>query len=384
MWELITSCLFLLTLPSCLELLLLFIGDRRYSRKKRVKPVSSSVGPMAVVIPAHNEEKTIALLLNQLKKCSGSFDLLVIADNCTDRTAEIVRERSVRVIERDNPKQRGKPFALQMAFDLLLKEGYEWIVVLDADAIPDKHFFEQLSKASLYQPSALQASYTLALPLRASWGVRWHTLLFGTYNLLRARGRAGWDLSCGIFGNGWALHRDTLEKVPYKVDSIVEDLMYHLRLIEAHQQVTFVPTAKVSAFVPASYKGHATQQARWIGGRWHVVKQELMPLIRRFIKGQKDLLEPILDLLSLPLTYFGICLLPLLFAPWIFLQLYSLFGMLLLILYLWRGTELLNRPKSDLLALIFYAPGALIRKIALLPKIFKTAKSRQWHRTERD
>lgn len=386
MWELVSFLLVAITLPGLVELILLLIGEQRYSPPSTVQALDDSLkGRLCVVIPAYNEEKQIASLLDHLNTQATPCDVLVIADNCTDQTAAIVRSRAVRVIERQDPTRRGKPFALQLAFDQLLKEGYDWIAVLDADAIPDPYFLTELNKNLQFQPAAIQVANTFALPLNPSWPARWNALLFGTYNQIRARGRAGWNLSCGLLGNGWVLHRRTLEEIPYSVDSIAEDLEYHIRLVKAQKRVAFVPSAKAQTHPPSSQKGRTTQQARWAGGRWQVVKEEVPQLIGLVMKGHLQLIEPLLDLLTLPLTYQVICLfLLLLIAPEPGFQFYALTGTLSIFLYLWRGTTLLNRPKSDLLALFICAPSYLIHKIKLLPHILHVAKNRTWNRTERD
>ena len=60
------------------------------------------------------------------------------------------------------------------------------------------------------------------------------------FNVLRPRGRARWGLSCGILGNGFGLARKTLEAVPYDASSVVEDLEYHLRVVESGRRVEFL------------------------------------------------------------------------------------------------------------------------------------------------
>jgi glycosyltransferase involved in cell wall biosynthesis len=70
--------------------------------------------PLAsVVIPAHNEEAVLARCLRVLLVGStpGELDVVVVANACTDRTAEIAREAGVRVVETSTP---GKANALRL------------------------------------------------------------------------------------------------------------------------------------------------------------------------------------------------------------------------------------------------------------------------------
>lgn len=67
----------------------------------------------SIVIPAHNEEAVLARCLRVLVAGSlpGELDVIVVANACTDRTAEIAREAGVRVVETSTP---GKANALRL------------------------------------------------------------------------------------------------------------------------------------------------------------------------------------------------------------------------------------------------------------------------------
>ncbi|MGH3870099.1 MAG: glycosyltransferase [Pseudonocardiaceae bacterium] len=68
----------------------------------------------SIVIPAHNEESVIADTLGALLGAAdeGEFDVVVVANACTDRTADIARSRvGVRVIE---TARAGKSAALRL------------------------------------------------------------------------------------------------------------------------------------------------------------------------------------------------------------------------------------------------------------------------------
>jgi glycosyltransferase involved in cell wall biosynthesis len=67
----------------------------------------------SVIVPAHNEEAVLARCLDTLLRGAGpgEIDVLVVANACTDATAEVARTRAVRVIETPIP---GKPHALRL------------------------------------------------------------------------------------------------------------------------------------------------------------------------------------------------------------------------------------------------------------------------------
>ena len=69
-----------------------------------------------IVIPAHDEAEVIGKTLQSLQAVLGEgMRVLVVADNCTDATAELAREQGVEVVERTDVEDRGKGFALAFA-----------------------------------------------------------------------------------------------------------------------------------------------------------------------------------------------------------------------------------------------------------------------------
>ncbi|MGK7940199.1 MAG: glycosyltransferase family 2 protein [Crocosphaera sp.] len=87
-----------------------------------------------ILIPAHNEAEVIAQSLDSLCPQLMSCDrIVVIADNCSDQTSEIVRKKGITVIERDNTEQRGKGYAIDYGIKYLSNHPPDIVVILDAD-----------------------------------------------------------------------------------------------------------------------------------------------------------------------------------------------------------------------------------------------------------
>jgi hypothetical protein len=139
------------TLPGTIELLLLTTGGLLRGARWRLGDGSGVMHTrghagaaieittpfrLAVVVPAHNEEAVIQRRLQSLYACdktAAEVVVVVVANNCSDRTAERAAETGARVLVRCEPEKRGKGYALAFAFDVLHLEGFNAVLVVDAD-----------------------------------------------------------------------------------------------------------------------------------------------------------------------------------------------------------------------------------------------------------
>src|SRR5437667_11741433 len=120
--------LLLPTLSDFLSLARLAFGYRRLSIRIRQSP------RLLFLVPAHNEELLIQSCLGSLTRLAypaERFNILVIADNCTDRTAELTRRAGVRCLERIDPSRRGKPYAIAWAVAQLQLVALDAVVIVD-------------------------------------------------------------------------------------------------------------------------------------------------------------------------------------------------------------------------------------------------------------
>ena len=92
----------------------------------------------AIVVPAHNEEAIIGKTLTALKEqLDASDQVVVVADNCDDQTADIVREYGFIALERSNDSERGKGYALDYAIQYLKQQQQQpdIVIIVDADCL---------------------------------------------------------------------------------------------------------------------------------------------------------------------------------------------------------------------------------------------------------
>jgi cellulose synthase/poly-beta-1,6-N-acetylglucosamine synthase-like glycosyltransferase len=335
------------------------------------------------VVPAHNEEKLVATCVASLRASEYAAAIYVVAHNCSDATAERAAGAEVLVLVLNETSGHGKGAALDFGFAHALAAGAEGVLVVDSDSTVAPNLTALTAAALQRGAAATQCRYVVA-NAAGSDRARLMALALLGMNVLRPRGRSRLGLSCGIFGNGFALAAETLRKVPYVAHSIVEDLEYHLLLVRAGMRVEFLDEAQVFGEMPATNSGAATQRARWEGGRMLMRRQSSLPLLREVLWGRLQFVEPLLDLLALPLANTAMLLLVALVLPVWWVRVLAVFGLGVLALYVvvaaWLGDDL----AQDLKALVF-APFYVAFKVAQIPRTRRAArKNAAWVRTERN
>jgi cellulose synthase/poly-beta-1,6-N-acetylglucosamine synthase-like glycosyltransferase len=345
-------------------------------------------GRIAIVVPAHDEaeviEHTLANLL-QIARQDGNTEVVVIADNCSDDTATLARGAGARVIERHDTTRRGKGYALDHAFQRLLQEDFAAFAVIDADSSADENFLPAL-RTTLATSAAAQSRYTVRNG-NESPRTRLAEIALAGFNVLRPRGRDRLGLSAGILGNGFALRRETLERVPYTAASVVEDLEYHLRLIDAGLRVAFIDATSVRGDMPSGSEGARTQRTRWEGGRLRMLREQGPALLGKVLRGQLRSLEPLADLLLLPLAYHVLLIgVALMIAAVVGAQpvlLAALASLIVVALHVVAALRVAHLPWSHLLQLM-RIPGYLLWKLRVLAgTIAGSTRHSAWIRTNR-
>ncbi len=370
------------TLPGSLTLLVLSLAALLPGR--RPPTATSCADRLAFVVPAHNEAANIQTTVNNLVaacQSDGRAEVWVIADNCSDDTAEQARSAGARVLERHNLNQRGKGYALEHAFEHIPTDAGEWLIVVDADSTLDAGFLPALRAAMTSDRNAVQACYLS----RAGERLRSRVSRIGQwgFNLVRPLGRQRLGVSCGLFGNGFALRRSLLQRLPYTAHSVVEDLEYHLLLVAAGERVHFLREAVVIGEIADSVDGARTQRARWEGGRLRMLKAHFVPLLLRCLRGDRTAIELLADLLLLPLGLHVVLLLLAAALGGIGLWAAAL-GVLAVGIYL--VAILLRGPTTwrDLGALAL-SPVYVIWKLSLLPAtLLQSRRQAAWVRSRRN
>lgn len=379
--------LLVLTLPGTIELLLLTFAAVLLPKRQLPNAEANAALPrLAVVMPAHNEASGIAACvanLNASLQLAPECQLIVIADNCSDNTAALAEAAGARVLVRHSESHRGKGFALDYAFKLLLAEPFAGFIVVDADSRVDAEFVRRFQIAFAQGQQAVQCRYRIANP-EASRRARLLYIAWLAFNELRLLGREKLGVSVGILGNGFALSRTVLEAVPYEAGSIAEDMEYHLRLVDAGYQVRFIDDVKVLSDAPNQSANAAVQRSRWEGGRFRLMAEHIPSLFVGVLQGKSRLLEPLAELLLLPLAFHVLLLLLTLVVPVAWLQIYALAALALVAGHVLLAINIGGGGMVDFKALAT-VPFYILWKLTLMPSLWRNARrNAQWQRTDRE
>ena len=102
------------------------------------------------IVPVHDEEQSLPATLASLAaaRFEPQPEILVVADNCSDRTAEVAAAHGATVLVRDDPDRRGKGFALELAVATLAARAQppDAVVFVDADTTVSRNLFEAISE----------------------------------------------------------------------------------------------------------------------------------------------------------------------------------------------------------------------------------------------
>ncbi len=235
----------------------------------------------AIVVPAHNEENTLARTLEScfaLDYPRELFDVFVIADNCCDRTAMVAAEFQTTCLERTDCEKLGKGHALEWAFERILPRGHDAVIVLDADCILEPGALTVFARYLEQGEQVLQAKVVASNPDESAT-----SLALAVANLLEndqfyePKDRLGWAVF--LRGTGMVFTREVFQTHPFRARSRVEDKEYTLRLLRSGMTIRFISEVRVWSAFPVDHDQLKAQRERWTAGTFHFGKRLSVRLI---------------------------------------------------------------------------------------------------------
>jgi cellulose synthase/poly-beta-1,6-N-acetylglucosamine synthase-like glycosyltransferase len=340
---------------------------------------------LVVIVPAHDEEPRVARTIESLRRSSAGFDceVLVVADNCHDRTADAARAAGATVLERFDSTQRGKPFALKYAMDALALRASrpDAVLIVDADTSVSESFVPALAGRLARGAEAVQAHY---LPGAATTDLgRLRGLAFSLVHWARPLGASRLGLGTGLKGNGMGFRWDAA-CIATGGRGLAEDAAATLDLAASGIRVQFEPTASVSGLMAQTTAEARTQDLRWEGGRAAIARRAISVGASRPWRGDIATAAAAFEVASLPLS-----LLVLLSGASLLLAIAGQGSLVLasaggisLVAYVVLGLAAARTPLSSVSS-ARGVPAFLLHKVGVYARLAAGKGPRGWQRTGR-
>ncbi|MDS0524152.1 glycosyltransferase family 2 protein [Clostridium sp. SHJSY1] len=260
-------------------------------RKKETKDYTPN-HKFAMIVAAHNEEVVIGQLIESMQKQDYPkelFDIYIIADNCTDKTAEIARKyEGVTVCERFNKDNKGKGYALEWMFGKLFKmnKKYDAISIFDADNLVHTDFLKEIN-SKMNQGYKVVQGYIDSKNPNDSWIATSYSIAFWSQNRMFQLARNNIGLSNQIGGTGFAIATETLKELGWGATCLTEDLEFTCKLVLNGEKVGWAHDAKIYDEKPLGLKQSWIQRRRWMQGFTDVASRYCMKLFKKAIVERK-------------------------------------------------------------------------------------------------
>ncbi|MCQ2799793.1 MAG: glycosyltransferase [Bacilli bacterium] len=240
----------------------------------------------AIFVPCHNEGEVVESTVKnhaQIKYNPALFDVYYIADNCTDNTAEHLRNAikevgltNFQVLERnvDDPMKKGKPHALRWAMEQVegFYEKYDMFMILDADNFCDDVILQHINSQYLeYKPEKAPALIQAYLDSKNKNSIVANSYYVG-YRISNRCAQSSRDmlgLVPSIGGTGFAMTTAFLKEIGgYNCHSLTEDLEIQTIATLHNKKVVYNGNVRVYDEKPTRVKQSIVQRTRWAQGHW--------------------------------------------------------------------------------------------------------------------
>lgn len=246
------------------------------------------------IIPAHNEENVIKNLvesLNEQDYPKELYDIYVIADNCSDATAEIAKASGAIVYKRFDEQNKTKGAALNWFLHQKIEENadYDAFCVFDADNIVDKNFIKNMNKKLCQGEEIVQGYRDIKNPTD-SWISAGYAIFYWMMNRFYHLARYNLGLSPLINGTGFMVKFDIIKPDGWQTVTLTEDIEFSLINIAKGRKLGWSTDAIVYDEQPVGFKQSWSQRSRWTVGHIQCMKNYTKDLANG-VKEHKSLMN---------------------------------------------------------------------------------------------
>ncbi|TXC89575.1 glycosyltransferase [Metabacillus litoralis] len=261
-----------------------------FKRNKKVIKDHQPQKSFAILVAAHNEEKVIAPLLENLAKLhypKELYEVFVICDNCTDSTVQIANMHNVHVMERIDPLRRGKGFAMEWMLEKLWqgKREFDAIVVFDADNLVSKNYLSEMNNKLMDGHQVIQGYIETKNPYD-SWVSLSYAITYWYINRMWQQARHNWGMASTLAGTGMCFDSRLLKEIGWNATSLTEDVEFTARCLGNDIYPTWANNAIVYDEKPVTLISSVRQRLRWMRGHTDCARRYMKPLFMKSIQNR--------------------------------------------------------------------------------------------------
>ncbi len=259
------------------QLVISFFGFRRNTKNYQDHPPKLR---FLVLVPAHNEEAVIGDIIDNLEHMEYPrelYDFYILADNCTDGTAEVARRMGANVLEshKESPDApTGKPIVLQKALNTLggYEEKYDLVMFFDADNLVDANMFAEVNSQYLSADGKADIIQCyLGCKNRKGVVALFYYMTYTITNRFFQYAKSRLGLNCVVGGTGFAVSAKYLhERGGWTAMSLTEDFELQIAATCDGKRILWNNNVRIYDEKPTRFRASFRQRTRWAQGHWFV------------------------------------------------------------------------------------------------------------------
>ncbi|MEN6388394.1 MAG: glycosyltransferase family 2 protein [Candidatus Cryosericum sp.] len=255
--------------------------------KRRKPPLREPATRFAVVVAAHNEAHVISDVLDSLAGQAYPrelFDVYVVADNCTDETADVARRHGAIVYERTDSVLTGKGHAIGWLLARIKSLGtpYDMMAMFDADNLVSTNFLREVDRYAQAGHRAIQGYLDMKNP-GDTWVSLSYAIGYWYTNRFWDLARSNVGLASMLGGTGSCIAMSLVDEIGWNPYSITEDLEFTIKCVLHGIHPTWARDARVYDEKPLAIRASWNQRMRWMRGHFALGFLYAGSLIKRLV-----------------------------------------------------------------------------------------------------
>jgi len=232
----------------------------------------------AAVIPAHNEEESIAGTVQSILDAGiPPEDVYVLLNGCTDKTAEEVKKCRVKICGEHRHVEpvtetnhiRGKEETIKFAIHGLgLFWKYTHVCFFDADTLIDREYF-RVTKERIRSDPSIDIVCGRPRSLPQNWLTAHRAVQYSTFHRLHKSAQEKFSGILVVPGCAGTYSTRSLRKIDWSSDTRIGDMDATIQANNMKMKIAFEPRAIVKTQDPSTLRGYTNQLYwRWNRGLW--------------------------------------------------------------------------------------------------------------------